>query len=237
MICEIIAAALVAASPTPTASPTDQAARPVREVVYQVSTSERIDDITESYGGGASAVPPSSTRVDEDHGMVTVDVMAKFEDGVLGVKITEKWKTSPVPLHFTGAVAADGTVEFATTAINAATIELLPYFATRFVPDGVLSVGKQWPVDKADGKVSVVGDYSVTSMDADSVTIHKSLTIKALGAETVDGTIIYDPALLLATSGQLRVRRTDMFVDGQTMRTIDLHFDRVSDSFQTQATP
>ena len=101
----------------------------------------------------------------------------------------------------------------------------------------LLSVGKQWPVDKADGKVSVVGDYLVTSMDADSVTIHKNLTIKALGAETVDGTIIYDPALLLATSGQLRVRRTDMFVDGQTMRTIDLHFDRVSDSFQTQATP
>ena len=37
MICEIIAAALVASSPTPAASPTDQAARPDRERVFRVS--------------------------------------------------------------------------------------------------------------------------------------------------------------------------------------------------------
>jgi len=237
VIAVVIVAALIAASPTPTASSAEPPAGPVREVVYKVSTSERIDDITESYGGGANAVPPSSTRVDEDHGTVTVDVMAKFNDGVLGVNVIEQWKASPTPLHFRGAVAPDGTVDFTMSTINAATIELLPYFATRFVPDGVLSVGKQWSINKEDGKISVLGNYAVTAMDVGSVTIHKSLTIKALGTETVDGTIVYDPTLLDAVSGQVRVRRTDMFVDGQTMRTIDLKFDRVSDTFQSAGTP
>jgi hypothetical protein len=237
MIAEVIVAALVAASPTPAASPVEQPATPIREVVYKVSTSERIDDITESYGGGPNAVPPSSTRVDEDHGTVTVDVMAKFEDGVLGVKISEQWKSGPPVRHFTGAVAPDGTVDFASTTINAVTIELLPYFATRFVPGGVLSEGAHWSVNKVDGNVSVVDDYTVTAVGNDSVTTHKDLSIKALGSETADGTIIYDPSSLLAISGQVRVRRTDMFADGQTMRTIDLRFDRVSDTFQAAAGP
>jgi hypothetical protein len=235
MVAEIIAAALVAVSPTPTATPAEQLTTPLRVVVYDVSTTERVDDITESFGGGPGAVPPASTLEGEEHGTVTVDVMAKFDDGVLGVKVIEQWKVPPLPLHFTGAVAPDGTVEFALTTINAATIELLPYFATRFSPDGALASGSHWSVNKVSGNTSVSTDYEVTAVGVDSVTIHKDTTIKELGSETVDGTVEYDPALLVAISGRLRVRRTDMFADGQTTHTIDLNFNRVSDTFQTPA--
>jgi len=237
MLAELVAAALVAASPTPAAVPSDSLAKPLRELVYDVSTSERVDDITESFGGGADAVPPSSTAVDQTHGTITVDVMAKFEDGVLGIKVSEQWKVPALPLHFNGAVAPDGTVEFPSATIDPATIELLPYLATHFAPDGALVVGGHWSVDKASGKTQVTTNYAVTAAGFDSVTIQKDTSIKALGSENVDGTIVYQPSLLVAISGKVRVRRTDMFADGQTTRTIDVDFTRVSDTFLTAAKP
>jgi hypothetical protein len=237
MIAELVAAALIAATPTPTATPAGPASAPLREVAYKVSTSERVDDITETFGGGPNAVPPSSTLVGESHGVITVDVMAKFEDGVLGIKVSEQWKESPLPLHFTGAVDADGSVQFASATIDPATIELLPYLATSFAPAGTIAVGTHWTVDKVIGKSTVSTDYSVTAVGGDSVTIHKDTKIRALGTETVTGTIVYEPSLLVATSGQIRVRRTDMFADGQTTHTIDISFERISDTFAGSAKP
>jgi hypothetical protein len=236
VIAEIVAA-LIAASPAPSAAPAEPASTPLREVVYKVSSIDRLDDITESFGGGPNAVPPSSTLVAEGHVMVAVDVMAKFEDGVLGVKVSEQWKGSPLPLHYTGAVDADGTVQFASATINPATIELLPYLATSFAPPGAIIVGTHWSVNKVVGHATVSTDYSVIAVGRDSVTIHKDTKIKALGSETVTGTIVYDPSLLVATSGQIRVRRTDMFADGQTTHTIDIDFERVSDTFADSAKP
>jgi hypothetical protein len=237
VIAVLIAAVVVAASPTPTAAPAALSTTPLREVVYKVSTWERVDDITESFGGGPGAAPPASTDMGMGEGTVTVDVMAKFEDSVLGVKVTEKWESSPSPMHFTGAVAPDGTVEFALNTINPVTVELLPYFATHFAPEGALVSGVHWTVDKESGKTDVETTYTVTEKSDNLVTVHKDTTIKALGSETVDGTIVYDPSLLVPISGQIRVRRTEMFSNGQATRTIDLKFDRQSDTFGATATP
>ena len=237
MFAALIVAALVAASPTPAAPSPEAAAKPLREVVYDVSTSERVDDITETFGGGPDAAPPSSTGVEETHGTITVDVMAKFEDGVLGIKVSEQWKVPALPLHFTGAVAPDGTVEFPPATIDPATIELLPYFATRFAPDGALVAGGHWSIEKVNGKTTVTTSYSVTAAAFDSVTLQKHTSIKAIGSENVDATIVYQPSLLDAISGTVRIRRTDMFADGQTTRTIDMDFTRVSDTFATTPKP
>ena len=237
MITGILVAALIAASPTPTSAPASPSTTPLREVVYKVMTSERIDDITESFGGGPAAKPPDSTDMGIGDGTVTVDVMAKFEDGVLGVKVTEKWKDSALPLHFTGAVAPDGTVEFPLNTIDPVTIELLPYFATHLAPDGALVSGVHWDVDKESGKTDVVTTYTVTAKTDNSVTLRKDTTIKALGSETVNGAIVYDPSLLVPISGQVRVRRTDMYSNGQATRTIDLKFVRQSDTFDATAAP
>jgi hypothetical protein len=249
MLAEIVAAALISAAPTPTptltstpagvptAAPAGPPTTPLREVVYRVSTLEKIDDITESFGGGPDAVPPSSTAVAEGHGTVTVDVLAKFERGILGIGISEQWKERPLPLHFIGAVAADGTVEFAHSTIDASTIELLPYFAISFAPDAGLSLGSHWTVENVNGKASMTTDYTVTAVGVDSVTIQRESKIRALGGETITGTIEYEPSLLVAKSGRVRVRRTDMYVDGQTTRTIDISFDRISDTFVPPSKP
>jgi hypothetical protein len=237
MIAELVAIALIAASSAPTAAPAGPASTPLREIVYKVSTIDRIDDITESFGGGPNAVPPSSTLVGEGHVVVAVDVMAKFEDGLLGIKVSEQWKDSPLPLHFTGAVDADGTVQFASVTISPATIELLPFLATNFAPQGAIVVGTHWSVNKVIGNATVSTDYSVIAVGTDSFTIHKDAKIKALGSETVTGNIVYDPSLLVATSGKIRVRRTDMAADGQTTHTIDIDFQRISDTFADSARP
>jgi RimJ/RimL family protein N-acetyltransferase len=194
-----------------------------------------IDDVTESYGGGEGAFAPSSTGVVSRDGTITVDVMAKFEDGVLGIRIFELWKVPPLPQRFTGEVAPDGTVQFPRATIDPVTIELLPFFATHFVPPGRLAPGTHWSVVKTYDKSVVSTEYTVTAVGLTSITIHKLTTIKALGNETIDGTIAYDLSSSAPISGKLRVKRTDTFADGLTQETLDLTFDRQSDT--ASATP
>lgn len=237
MLAELVAAALVAASPTPAAAPAEQLAKPLREVVYAVSTSELIDDITESFGGGEDASAPSTTSIMSRSGVVTVDVMQKLEAGVLGLQVIEQWKTPPLPQRFTGVVAPDGTVEFPPATIDPVTIELLPFFATQFAPQGALAPGAHWSVKTTDDRSLVVTNYSVTAAGAASVTIRKVTSISALGNELIDGAIVYDPSSFVPISGKLRMKRTDTFADGQTQLTLDLTFTRVSDTFQTAPMP
>jgi hypothetical protein len=218
-------------SPAPTAGQADGLTKPVREVVYKVSTLLRVDDITESYGGGPNAVPPSNTSAGENHGTVTVDVMGKFADGVLAIKVSELWHTNPLPQSFNGAVAPDGTVEFAASTINAVTVELLPYLAIKFLPEGTIDTGTHWPVNVIQGKTSILTEYTVTGTAPATITIHKHQKISAIGMETVDGSVVYDPALLVAVSGQVRQRLTEMYSNGQTQGTLDVTFERVSDTF------
>jgi hypothetical protein len=75
----------------------------------------------------------------------------------------------------------------------------------------------------------------VTAVGLSSITIHKLTTIRALGNETIDGSIAYDPSSFVPISGKVRVKRTDSFANGQTQQTMDLTFDRVSDT--ASATP
>ena len=263
MLLEIAAAALIAAAPAPTpasvfgatpapapttaASATtttsttvapDALATPLREVVFNVSTSMLVDDITESFGGGDNAFsPPSSTEVASRRGTVTVDVMAKFDDGDLGVRVVERWKVPPLPQRFTGVVAPDGTVEFPPATIDPVSIELLPFFATHFAPPGTLAPGAHWTVVKTYDKSVVSTEYTVTAIGLSSITIHKFTAIKALGDETIDGTIAYALSSFAPISGKLRMKRTDTFADGQTQQTLDLTFDRISDTANATSTP
>jgi hypothetical protein len=261
MLLEIAAAAMIAAAPAPaptstvvtppspaaTAAPVASATpvavapnaltTPLREVVYNVTSSTLFDDINESYGGGETANAPSSTDIESRNGTVTVDVMAKFEDGVLGIRVFEHWKVPPLPQRFMGGVAPDGTVEFPQSTIDPVTIELLPYFATQFAPPGNLAPGTHWSVVKTYDKSVVSTDYTVTAVGTASITIHKLTTIKALGSETIDGTIAYNPSSFVPLSGKIRVKRTDIFANGQRQQTVDLTFDRVSDTFDAATTP
>jgi hypothetical protein len=200
-------------------------------VVYKVSSLLRIDDITETYGYTAHG--PASRGEVENHGTVTVDVIAKTEDGTLLVRVAEVWHDNPLPLKFEGAVAPDGTVLFAPSTINAVTIELLSYFATKFVPDASVQSGSHWTVDRSGDKITMITNYAVTVVGADSITIHKDQTIKALGSESISGSVVYQSSQSEPVSGRIQERLTEMQTNGQTQGTLDLRFDLVSDTFQS----
>jgi hypothetical protein len=233
------------ASPDPGSSPTaapsaatdSEPTAPVRECVYKVSSLLRLDTIEESYGGGANAALPGATGSSEDDGTVTVDVMGKFLDGGLAIRVTEHWRGDPATHLFKGAVAPDGTVAFPSTTINAVTGELLPYFATAFASAGTLAAGTHWTVKQTDGQLVTTTDYTVTTANADTVTIAKKQSNDAIEGVSVTGSVVYDGALLVPISGQLRKRTSEMTSSGQTTDTLDVRFDLVSDSFQKPASP
>jgi hypothetical protein len=255
MIAELVAAALIAASPaptavpaaTPTVAPTEVPSgpptTPLREVVYRVSSSVRVDDISESYGG-YNASAPSSTGLESKSGVVTVDVMAKFENGDLGIRVAETWKeyidsdvTPRLPQRFSGAVTADGTVEFPLATIDPVTIELLLFFATRITPVGTLAPGTHWTVEKTYKNAVVTTDYSVTAVGQSSTTIHRVTKIQALGYESIDGMIAYDTTSFVPISGKIRMTRNDTFANGQSKQTLDMSFDLVSDTNKPATKP
>lgn len=237
-------AALVATAPTPTSAPlpapsplsspapSQPSAAPVRVCVFKVSAQLRIDQIAESYGGGANALLPGATGSNHADGIITVNVLGKYMDGGLAIEVLEAWHNDPATLRFDGGVAADGTVAFPAGTINAVTRELLPYFATAFASAGALTAGAHWTVKQTDGQLVTTTMYSVTTADGDMVTIAKNQSVNAVEGVSVTGNVVYNSSLLLPISGQLRKRSTSMEADGQTTNTLDLRFDLISDSFQ-----
>jgi hypothetical protein len=217
------------ASPAPVATQI-----PLREVVYDVTTNWRVDDITESYAGGADATEPGSTEYRNGQGTVTVDVFARSADGGLYVSVTEAWKEPTKQLPFEGTIEPKGILNFDSTgpaALDDIGGELLPYFGIQFAPPGTLDVTTRWSLGGSSGKLSATTEYQITAVSGDTVTIHKDQTIKGLGTITVDGSVVYEPSLLVPISGTVRKRSTEMYADGQTTSTLVITFSRISDTF------
>lgn len=231
-----------AASPVPAtasqATPAPVATqRPLREVVYDVTTNWRVDDITESYAGGADATEPGSTEYRNGQGTVTVDVFGRTADGSLIVMVTEAWKEPTKQLPFEGTIEPTGILNFDSTgpaALDDIAGELLPYFGTQFAPPETLDTTTRWSIQGSSGKISAATEYQITAVSGDTVTVHKDQTIKAIGTITVDGSVVYEPSLLVPISGTVRKRSTQMYSDGQTTRTLVITFTRVSDTFASK---
>src|SRR5690348_6144743 len=140
-------ASSAAASATPAAAAVPAVSgAPAREVVYQVSTLLRLDDITESFGGGSGASAPASQESADDHGTITVDVMGKLADGELVVRMSSEWQARHRPVPVNALVMPDGTVKLDPSSIDDVALELLPYFALRFVPPGPIGVSTHWSI-------------------------------------------------------------------------------------------
>ncbi|HET9342402.1 MAG TPA: hypothetical protein VFO25_05785 [Candidatus Eremiobacteraceae bacterium] len=221
------------ASPAPVATQ-----RPLREVVYDVTTNWRIDDITESYAGGADATDPGSTEYKNGQGTVTVDVFGQTADGSLIVTVTEAWKEPTKQLPLEATIQPSGNLNFdltGPTSLDNVGGELLPYFGTQFAPAGTLDTTTRWSIEGAAGKISTRTDYQITAVSGDTVTVHKDQTIKEIETITVDGSVVYEPSLLVPISGTVRKRSTEMYSDGQTTRTLVITFTRTSDTFASKA--
>ena len=242
MIASIVVAVAVAiATPTPapaavpaaSPAPARPAGAPLREVVYNVTTLLRFDDITESFGGGPNAVPPASTSSVENHGTVTVDVMGKNADGTLYITILGLWKQHLRLVPTKASVSPDGTVALDPSDIDELALELLPYFGTHFMPDGPLDTSTKWTLSSNGNKSSIVINYAVANVKDKTITIHKTATIKALGSESIDGTVVYLPSMLVPITGEIKKRMTEMYSDGQSQGSLNIRFDRISDTFES----
>lgn len=222
------------ATPAPGPAASAPAQKPLREVVFDVTTNWRNDDITESYAGGADATNPGSTEVQQGQGTVTIDVFGQTPEGGLIVSATEVWKQPTKQLPYTGTVEPSGVLDFDSigpTALDDVCGELLPYFGTRFAPLGTLDSTTHWSLQSASGKITATTDYNITAVAGDTVTVHKSQTIKSMATVTVDGSVVYEPSKLVALSGTVRKRSTELYADGQTTNTLIITFTRVSDTF------
>jgi hypothetical protein len=228
MFAAIVLASAVA---TATAAPAPSGA-PAREVVYKVSTLLRLDDITETFGGGIDASPPASQDSVEDHGTVVVDIMGKLANGDLAIRMSGQWSQHLRAVPVNALVEPNGTVDMDPSSLDDVALELLPYFAPQFAPAGALDTSTHWSVDLAGDKTSIETQYAITAVSGTTVTIHKTQTVKALGSETVDGSIVYDATLLAPISGQVRKRLTQTYTNGETTGSLNIRFDLVSDTFQ-----
>ena len=238
LLAVILAAALDAATPTaaPSSSPPSaRAAQPLRVVVYDVVTNWRSDDITEMYAFAAGAHAPGSSAYRNRHGTVTIAVMGRTPDGSLAITESEDWidesklgATSAVVSPI-GVVGFDPTLSLPRQYILA---ELLPYFGTKFAPDGALDTTTAWTMESKQPGSTIATRYAITATSGIDVTVHKSENIKSIGSVAVDGSTLYEPSMLLPLSGNVTRRETAMYTDGQTGTTLNITFKLLSDSFR-----
>jgi hypothetical protein len=192
---------------------------PLREVVFNVSYERRV---------GASV-----TAVSRDHGTVTVDVMA-VHDNALGLKISERWTRNPAALVAIGTIEPSGQLDFAPGALSDTTIQLLPFFAPLFAPQGLGAVGVAWTVTERKPPLDARTRYSVTAIQGTAVTIKIAQTISISDAThahiSASGAVVYEPHLLVPLSGDITRKLTATVGAATKTITLQLHFARASDT-------
>ena len=207
--------ALVARAAT-SASP---AITPLREVVYHVSYQRNV--------GG------SVTAISSDHGSVTVDVMA-VRNNALGVKVAERWTRNPATIVALGTIEPNGRLDFAPGALSDATLQLLPYFAPKFAPQDLTSVGIAWTVSEHRPPLDAKTRYSVANIQGTAVTIKISQSITVSDATQArisgSGAVVYEPRLLVPLSGDITRRLTALVGGSSKTIVLRLHFARASDT-------
>jgi hypothetical protein len=238
MIAAIFAVAVaVASQASPPATTSSQPpANTLREVVYNVWTSVRVDALSENCCSDDAPVPASSGRAG-NHGTVTVDVIGQLSDGSLEVKVIEQWTNLLRPLTNSGAVLPDGSIVFGAFTINDVTRELLPYFATQFAPVSNLDTSTTWTRDDDIAGGLASSRYTVTKVDGHTVSLHLIRTIKALNKATADGTVDYDAVAFVPISGHIVKQLTESTDYGEATGTLDLRFERVSDTGMPASSP
>jgi len=237
----LVAFAIGGASASPSPAPPASASavvRPLREVVYDVSANERFDEIAESYAGGADATSPGSTGYVSANGTVTIDVTGRLANGELQLTVTENWKERAKPVSFGAMVTPDGIIgieSLTPSAIDDAPDELLPFFGTAFAPQGTLSTTTRWTQQSHENDIAVSTEYAVTAVAGDTVTVKKTEVIKGGDNMAVDGSVVYEPSMLMPLSGTITKKTTHMWTDGQQAATLTVTFSLVSDSFHRPA--
>ena len=232
----VIAAVLAQATAAPAASTAPLSDdKPLRTIVYKVSYS-LLRNQTSELEISPGAPLDTSVAGREDHGTVTVDIMRADSNG-LGVRITELWGDHPRAAAVDGFIAPDGTFAFPPNSIAIVTGELLPLLGPMFTAGRALdTIGTKWTVDLSGKQKSISTTYRVAKINADTVTLEKSETIKVAAprANSVDssGTISYKPGLHVAISGDITQTAAELSINQYSRYTLALHFNRISDTLE-----
>jgi hypothetical protein len=215
---------------------------PIREVVYKVSYTRRLDANQETYGGqisdgmGHAHQPPpfnSKTGISSDRGTVTIDVMQVAGD-TLGIRLAEHWEgTTPSNTSF-GNVGSDGSVNFTNPLVTDVSRTILGFFSPGFLGGRDVDKGLSWTQTASGSGLDVNTTFTIGDVDGPVASVSESTVIKSVNVRSMDtmttGSITYKASKLVPISGQIQSLAYRTSAETSTDVTTIIHFDRVSDT-------
>jgi hypothetical protein len=252
-IALITALALAGGSPSAQAAASSSApaaapAAPLREVVYKVTFTRRLEVSNETYGGSvlnpvsagaqsAQAPPFAQENSDAtDSGTVTVDVMQVASDA-LGVRVKEQWTNSTPSATYIGNVGADGSVNFTDGQMNECTRAILEYFGPSVMAGQPANSGVGWTRTSKGATADIDTTYSVGAIVGAIANIHEQTTAKSKSVSMIDTVVTidvqYKPATLAPVSGRVVMHASRPGASSVTNVTTIGNFQRVSDTRDT----
>lgn len=218
---------------------------PIREVVYRVSYTHRLDANQEVYGGQVSddaghvhQNPPFNSKegVSSDSGTVTIDVMQVAGD-TLGIRLIEHWVGSTPSNTYFGNVGADGSVNFSNPSVTDVSRTILGFFSPGFLGGRSVDKGISWTQAASGSGLDVNSTFSIGNVDGSIASVDETTIIKSSNVRSMDtvskGSITYKPSKLVPISGQIQSLAYKSDAETSTDVTSIIHFDRVSDTLDT----
>ncbi len=221
---------------------------PIREVVYKVSFTRRLEVSNETYGGSVvndtqpNPVVYQAPAFDQatgdasDSGTITIDVMQVVGD-TLGMRVTESWVGSTPSGTYLGNVSADGSMNFANGQMNECTRAILEYFGTNVMAGQPADTGVAWTRTSDGQTADVTTKYSVGEIEGALATIHEQSTLKTKSVALLDTVattdVQYKPIDLVPVSGRFVLHASRSSPSSVTNVTTIGNFQRVSDTHDT----
>ncbi len=233
MLCALILSAAIA-SPAP-----------IREVVYEVSFTRRLDANQETFGGQVAdsaghmhQSPPFNSKegISTDNGTITVDVMQVAGD-TLGIRLTEHWEGSTPSDTYLGNVGSDGSVNFSNPQVSDVSRTILGFFSPDFLGGRYADKGVSWTQSASGLGLNVTSTYSIGNIDGPIASVDETTTIKSDSVRSMDtlmtGSITYKPTKLVPISGTVHSLGYRSTAETTTDVTTVINFQRLSDSLDS----
>jgi hypothetical protein len=239
-----ISSAAASASPPPAGGSQITPVTPLREVVYKVSFTRRLEVASETFGGQvqnvqltAAAQAPAfneSKDASTDSGTVTVDIM-EVGDLALGIRVAERWTGSTPSGTYLGNVASDGSLNFNDGGqMNECTRAILEYFGTEVMAGQPANTGVAWSRTAKGQGADVTTTYSVGDIVGAIANIHEESTVSSKSVAAIDTRVTtdvqYKPAVLAPVSGKIILHARQSGTSSVTNVTTVANFERVSDT-------
>ena len=243
-IAALAVSGAASASPAPAGGSQISPVTPLREVVYKVSFTRRLETSGETYGGQIQNPINNSVAVQApafnesnndatDSGTVTVDIM-EIGDNALGMRVSERWTGSTPSGTYLGNVASDGSVNFSNGQMNECTRSILEYFGTDVMAGQPANTGVAWSRTAKGQAADVVTTYSVGDIVGAIANIHELSTVSSKSVAAIDTTITtdvqYKPAVLVPVSGKVVLHARSSGASSVTNVTTIANFQRISDT-------